>query len=339
MPGPPRPSDDKKRDDLDKEYRELRDKVQADATGPILARLGDVCIELQRMQEAVSFYSRALQADIPGAAYLATRIKNKLTPDEFAQLTIPPPITPISEAVGDILFYPFRGNGLGLIGIGSVFFAIFRFIIAVIGSGMLIFRFIAFILLIYMSGYLLSYYISILKKTAFHGDYEPPGWPDLTNIIGDLVKPVVHLFLTLLMGFFPTIIGLLVAWRLDASGTVMIILAVVLSIFGVIVWPMLLMIVYIFNHIGAVMNPRFVFKSIAEMGMTYVIGTIFFYLIVGAFFVIMFAESFFFSYLGLLPMIPFLPFLWFARIYIYMVAFRLLGLMYREKAHVLRWFT
>ncbi|TET34228.1 MAG: hypothetical protein E3J72_14805 [Planctomycetota bacterium] len=82
MPVPPRPSDDKRKDELEKEYHALRDKVQVEATGPILARLGDVCVELQRMQEAVSFYNRALQADIPGAAYLATRIKNKLTPDE-----------------------------------------------------------------------------------------------------------------------------------------------------------------------------------------------------------------------------------------------------------------
>ncbi|TET34227.1 MAG: hypothetical protein E3J72_14800 [Planctomycetota bacterium] len=204
---------------------------------------------------------------------------------------------------------------------------------------MLIFQFIAYILLICMSGYLLSYYISILKRTAFHGDNEPPGWPDLAHIMGDLVKPVVQLFVTLLMGFFPTLIGLYIGYKMGFEAVGMTILLIALSIFGLIVWPMLLMIVFVFNHIGAAIDPRFVFKSIAAMGMTYVIGTIFFYLIVGAFFVIMFAESFFFSYFGLLLMIPFLPFLWFARIYIYMVAFRLLGLMYREKAHALRWFT
>ena len=50
MPEPPSSRDDKdkKRDDLEREYRELRDKIQDDATGPVLSRLADVCLEMNR---------------------------------------------------------------------------------------------------------------------------------------------------------------------------------------------------------------------------------------------------------------------------------------------------
>jgi len=342
MPEPPRPQDDKdkKRDDLEKEYRELRDKIQVDATGPLLARLGDVCIEQHRTQEAVSYYNRALQADIAGAQYLITRIENKLTPDEFNKLVISAPIVPIADAIGDILFYPFRGRGLGMMIIGSIFFAIFRFIVSIIGSGFIIFQFIAIGLIVVMTGYLLTYYISILKRTAFHGDNEPPTWPDLAHIMGEIVVPFFQMLITLFMVFLPSLIGLYVGYKMGLEVVGLTIVFFGLSIFGIFVWPMLLIIVYIFNHIGAAIDPRFVLGSIARMGFTYIIGAVIFYLMMLAFGVILVIEGFIFNIeLGIFLMIPLGPFFWFARLYVFMAAFRLLGLMYREKAQALKWFT
>ncbi|MHC4660131.1 MAG: tetratricopeptide repeat protein [Planctomycetota bacterium] len=327
----------KKRRELEEQYRELRNIIEDSPSGFNHARLGDICFELGRIQEAIGSYNRALSADPDGAQYLARKIQQKLNPHDFKQIIVPAPIIPISQALPDIVMYPFRGKGLGLVIIGAVFFAIFTFVLQLIQRGFLWFFGIGIWVILF--GYLLSYYISILKRTAFSGEDEPPNWPDFMNIITEIAKPAFWFFATIIMGFFPAIVLLIIGIRMSLDPVTIVLLVLLGSVLGIVAWPMLLMAVFVFNQLGAAFDPRFIFRSIAQMGATYALGAVIFYALMICITFIWLAESWIFSApFGLIAGIPVSPLLWFVRLFLFMAAFRLLGLMYREKARKLSWF-
>jgi len=155
-----------------------------------------------------------------------------------------------------VFIYPFKKNGLMMLVIGTIVFAILGFAA----------RFSLWTLL-FGTGYFLSYMQRIMT-TSGYGEVEMPGWPDFTEFWSDIILPML-----LLAGTFFACIAPGLACLFFGSDTVKL-AAIPLFVLGGFYFPMAVLAVGMTDNIFS-LNPLVIIPSIAKLFLPYLVATLF----------------------------------------------------------------
>jgi hypothetical protein len=220
-------------------------------------------------------------------------------------------------AVARSFSYPFKGNGLILLGCGTVFFSILSMLqlgrIGILGLA----------LRVLFWGYLFAVMQRILVSSA-QGEETPPEFPEVSDWVDDLLTPFKQLFFVFAASFGP---GIIAAIYLDES---MEDLADLILFAGVAYFPMGLLGVAMSDSFTA-LNPVFVFGSIFKVTGQYIVTCLFF-AVLGVLFI--FVEGAVASIP--IPVIPHFVF-WLVFLYTLLVSMRVLGMLYCINKKKLGW--
>jgi hypothetical protein len=228
--------------------------------------------------------------------------------------------------------YPFKGDGIVLMCVGTILFLVVDGARWISGFAP-IYGLIAVILLtIFGTGYLTAFLRRVITSTA-QGDEEMPEWPEIDDFASDVFVPFAQFIGTVLFCFAP-MIGLTVyalvgshgdsAWLGWATTATM--------LFGCVYFPMAFTAVAMSDSIAGV-NPMVVIPSIMR-----VLGPYLLTVVVLA--VILLVRWLLFRFLGIVLPIPFLPTIITSLIglYLLVVEMRILGLLYRNNKDRLGWY-
>ena len=219
------------------------------------------------------------------------------------------------KLLADILTYPFRGSGIYIFIIGSVIggLSALATYAPLIGA----------IAVLLLTAYFCSIYFEIIQSTAA-GDSEAPAFPDTTNIISDMIWPMLQVVIVLLASFGPFIAYQL--WFVEDGHDPMI--GYGLLGFGVLYFPMAMLAVVVLGSIWC-LSPHIVIPGIFRGGLLYWLSVLLLCLLYAANFLIevLTANSVIVSMLvtSILSM------------YTLMVNGRVLGIVYREREEQLGW--
>jgi hypothetical protein len=155
-----------------------------------------------------------------------------------------------------VFVYPFRKNGIWMLAIGMIVFAVLSFAA----------RF-SWWALIFGTGYFLSYMQRIMTCSGY-GEDEMPGWPDFSDFLADIVMPMLLLAGTFLACLLP---GL--ACLFFGSDTVKM-AAIPLFVLGGFYLPMAVLAVGMTDNIFS-LNPLVIIPSIAKLFVPYLVATLF----------------------------------------------------------------
>jgi|TARA_B110000908_G_scaffold155637_1_gene194018 hypothetical protein len=215
----------------------------------------------------------------------------------------------------DILTYAYRGSGKSIL----ITCAILS-VLAALASFAPLFGIIASIL---FTGYFCAIFYQIIKSTATGGK-EAPEFPETSNIIEDMISPMLQVFTVVIVSFTPYF-----AYRyFILSGDSESLISVVLLALGIIYFPMAILSVVILGSIGCC-SPHIVIPSIFRGGWIYWIGILMLCLVyltevlIGS----IFQGNFI---LGTLVMAV-------VTSYSLMTNARVLGIVYRERQDKLHW--
>jgi hypothetical protein len=232
-----------------------------------------------------------------------------------------PPVAPrFASLVGSAFTYPFKHDGLILLGAGTAFYTFINVVdhfVVLVGT----------ILLILGTGYLINYLQRILAASAL-GDERMPDWPDYSSV-ADIFTPYLQFAGALAVSFSPAILIAifgaenlpLSAWHYPAA-----------LVLGCVLFPMAFLAVTLFDSLTA-LNPLLLVVSILKIPSAYLFAVLILLTGVGV------------SWLGdlfltkLMP-IPILPGIvsQFVGLYLATVEMRVLGLLYWTKQGELGWF-
>lgn len=156
----------------------------------------------------------------------------------------------------DIATYAVRGNGKYMLFFGALISVLSD--IASFAGGL--FPIISIVLL---SGYLCAVFYDIVNSTAT-GDDEAPDFPEVSNLLEEVVEPFLHVFAVALVAMGPC----LAYWIfMDEEVSNPLIFFGLLG-FGVIYFPMALLAVVILGRLGG-MSPHIVIPAIFRAGWLY----------------------------------------------------------------------
>ena len=215
-------------------------------------------------------------------------------------------------AIRRALVYPFRGNGVIILICGTIFFGLLDLVPSF---------FFAIILWIISWGYLFAFMQRIVVTSAA-GEEDPPEFPEVSDIVSDIVMPFLQLVVTL---FISCIVPLIIWVKLGAFPGQF---AMLLSM---IYFPMALLGVAMSDSFGA-LNPVFVLSSVMKVFKQYLVtcfvfgGLIFFYGFVQG----VLAEMD-------IPLIPLFFIFWFVFLVFLMIGMRILGMLYYLNKQKLGW--
>jgi hypothetical protein len=223
--------------------------------------------------------------------------------------------------------YPFKGDGLALLGAGAVLYWLISAMRYVAAYATIIGAAAVGILALFGTAYLIAYLRSILTSSA-GGQDKMPDWPDASDLPGEILAPCFQLAGTVAVCFLPAIA---VAYSVPPSSPWAETARVASLVFGCAYFPMAYLGVSIFDSVAA-LNPLLVMPSIFKIPWAYLLTTV---LMGGVLLVHRAADS--------LPEqvpIPVLPGLVgrFFGLYLLTVMMRMLGLLYRANRQRLGWF-
>jgi len=212
------------------------------------------------------------------------------------------------------LLYPFQGSGVLMLVVGTLFFFVLGWM-----------PLIGFI----VTGYMFSYAKSIITSTT-EGKTELPDWPDFTDWKDDILMPYLQLLALLALYFGPSF---LIGIARPGTQTQTAIAHLAALGIGVLLAPMAILALAMFDHIGA-LNPIALAWSIARVPLPYAAAATAFVLV---FLLHWLVEGVLESAIS----IPVLPGLISALVYLYLVAvgMRILGLLYLTHKTELGWFS
>lgn len=160
------------------------------------------------------------------------------------------------QRIGSTFTYPFKGNGVWMMGIGSILFVLVEF-----GS-----RF-SILVWVLMVGYAALYAQGILQASA-QGDDRGPTWPDTAgDMRGALMGACLQYIATCAFCFLPAILLILFGDRGQSWVAVTLVISVCL---GFVYLPMALLAVGILDTVGAV-NPVVVVPAIGRCPAPYAV--------------------------------------------------------------------
>jgi len=224
--------------------------------------------------------------------------------------------------------YPLRRNGLILLILGSVLFAILGFLSGFGGPG----RGGIFSLLVtvFSTGYLFAYMQRMIAHTA-QGDDELPDFPDVTEWWADILYPFFLFLGCFLVSFAPAILaGIATAGSDYAALAVLTMVAL-----GALYLPMALLAVAVSDNFIA-LSPHIVLPSIFRVFVPYLVTLVFLAFLVGIGFALDTAED-------LVPISQVLLKIGatfmaaFVSLYLLSVKMRVLGLLFRSYRARLGW--
>ena len=160
--------------------------------------------------------------------------------------------------MSEALTYPLRGSGKYMLLWGAVLS-----VIASIAGFAPLFGFFA---ALFISGYFCATYFTIVETTAV-GQSEAPQFPDVSNILEDLLWPLFKVVIVFILCSLPHLAYLLTTGNNDALATFLLVL-------GLIYFPMAILAVIVLGYLGA-MNPMIVIPSIFRAGGSYLLAVIF----------------------------------------------------------------
>lgn len=259
---PPQPTPAPNPEELQAKFAEIYQQIAQNPNDPDLrVKLAYVSLDLGRRNEAINAFVRALQLD-PSLQFIRARLQSICTPEELKMYRVPEDVTPFWKDLPGLFTYPIRGNGLGMLIVGSIFFAAAGLVANWGGvwgwaAGVII------------TGYLAAYCVNVIKTSGV-GQKNPPDWPDLSHP-ADMVGFAMQWFLSGVAAFFPCI--LLGIFVLPEMNNVIGWALMGMSAFlGVFVYPMAILITALYGSVGASFNYPFVVQSILRIMSEYVMA-------------------------------------------------------------------
>jgi hypothetical protein len=241
--------------------------------------------------------------------------------------------------------YPFRGSGIFVIIIATVFFGLLNWfspkmiygIIPVITGWHTIALFILKFLVI---GYLFSFMQNIIQATAV-GESELPDMPSMADFASDIIFPALEFLGLVVFCFGPALLALIVGYF--QAQPLAILVAIPLALIGGFYFPMAFLAVTVLNSILAV-NPLFILPSIFRIFGAYaaaailLIGVYAFRYLGGLKMDAIFSQAFTTESMTELLLMAGLRAVWgLLSFYLMIVGIRILGLVYFHKKHTLGW--
>lgn len=260
MPQPPAAAPNA--EELQAKFNELYQQISQSPDNPELrVKLAYVSLDLGRRNEAINAFVRALQID-PSLQFIRARLQSICTPEELKMYRVPEDVTPFWKDLTGLFAYPVRGNGLGILIVGSVFFAFAGFVSNWGGvwgwaAGLI------------TTGYLAAYYVNVIKTSGV-GQKSPPDWPDLSHP-ADMVGFGIQWILAGAAAFFPAILvsvfvlpqmNNVIGWALLGMS----------ALLGIFVYPMAILMTALYGSVAAAFNYPFVVKSIMRIMGEYVMA-------------------------------------------------------------------
>jgi len=158
----------------------------------------------------------------------------------------------------DILTYAYRGSGKYLL--------ITCVVLSVVGDLAGVLPLIGFVVSLMVSGFFCAIYFQLIQSTATGGS-EAPEFPDLSDFLGDIIWPMVQVFVVSLISFGP---GIAYALMSHQSGPHPLITLGLLGL-GAIYFPMAVLAVVVLGTLGAA-SPHIVVPAIFRAGWLYWLG-------------------------------------------------------------------
>lgn len=217
--------------------------------------------------------------------------------------------------LADAFSYPIRGGGWIILVLGAVLAVILDFLQTAPLMGLLVG--------IFAAGYFGSFYLSIINATMIDRD-QVPDWPSFGSFLDDILSPLLRLAGLIILSFLPMIFVFFLGGEPDWA------LALFLSalIWGCLYFPMATMATLAFGGIGAA-SPHIVLPAIWRSMPGYLLVVVVLVVAFGLFALVeelassvRYVGSFVAALVGLYGM---------------MFQGRLIGLLYRDKRHLLGW--
>lgn len=228
------------------------------------------------------------------------------------------------ERLPGIVIYPLRKDGLIILIVGAIFFAIADSLTrwtGFFGSYALLFSIVIWLV---VTGYLCRYFLSVVYSSST-GDSSPPTWPDLEpgSFIGGSLSALFKFIAPAVLSY-----GAAAAYyffgprEFDRS-------FVVLVIAGSLYYPMSLTAVALSDDVAAA-NPVPVIRSILRVPLEYLATSILFMVLL------------YLNYLRQIHLVIGVPVIgslvrWFILLYVWTMAMHLLGMFYYTNRHRLQW--
>ena len=219
------------------------------------------------------------------------------------------------NVVQDIFGYAVRGSGKYIL----IFGAIFSVAADLVGIAPLI----GWIAGLLLAGYFCAIYFEIIQTSAT-GSGEAPAFPETSNILGDILWPMMQVFIVLLGSFAPWLAyGIFV----PEEEIIPLIFFGLLGL-GIVYFPMAMLAVVVLGYMGA-MSPHIVIPGIFRGGLLYWLGVF----VLCVLYLIEAAIGWFLS--GHLVVGPLVMAV--VGMYTMMTNGRILGIVYRERQEELGW--
>lgn len=214
--------------------------------------------------------------------------------------------------IRDVFTYPFRGRGVYLFLWGAGIF---------VASDLLAFApIIGLIAQILIFAYFCSIYFQIIEHTAT-GSNEAPEFPDTSDLIEDLWRPMIRVLAVLIVSWAPAVIYLLAVQKVD-------IIFYLLNGVALIYFPMAMLGVCVLGYLGA-LSPHIVLPAILRAGWMYWFAVL---LLIALYF----GEDLINETIADIPILGYLVAALLG-MYLIMANGRVLGTIYRERREAMRW--
>jgi hypothetical protein len=230
--------------------------------------------------------------------------------------------TTFGDAVAKAFKYPLRGNGLILLCIGTVIYALIDAFLMSEVRFLNFYKLVAKLILFVLGyGYLFAYMQRIVTSSA-NGEDEPPEWPEISDITSDVVAPFFQLVFALLFAFVPSWFVAEFLGQIPGE---------FVKLLGGLYFPMALLAVAMSGSYSG-FNPIFVVSSIMRIQKPYFQTCLVFLALVFTWTHVRKA----FYHLVDIPVVPQLAY-WFGYLFVLIVAMRILGMLYYLHRRQLGW--
>lgn len=218
--------------------------------------------------------------------------------------------------------YPLQGDGLYVIIIGAICFAVASLASGFAGIAGLIINLI-------IVGYLAAYAKDVVRTSAM-GDDAPPPWADFSDWMEDVLEPVLQFLFVWALAF-----GCLIflEYKKPFHGIGARLAPFVAGGWGCLVFPILFLAVAMMDTVTAALNPLPLVKAIAATLPSYFLTVLFFVLTIG----VSIGIEMLLSFVGWIPILPDLVG-GIVNLYLLTVAIRGIGLYYRFNHEKLGWY-
>ena len=225
------------------------------------------------------------------------------------------------EELPKVLSYPFSGKGPWIILAGVIFYVVVSYI-----------PFMNLLLLFLWSGYFTSYMMKVVNASA-EADPDPPNWPDVSSIAGDIIMPYIKLLWVIFVCIVPPVaVGFIMVRYLGMGRETVVPAMVLIALLSACYFPMALLAVAMSGNFLA-LNPLVVVPAIFKTIGQYIIclGALLITLVISGV-----ANAYLRNMLAIPVIGPAISIL--LELYFWMVLMRILGLFYNANSEELEWY-